>query len=116
MWLLLPKGHLHQSLLVSRRGRACWRDHLRAAALRRLRDKTGSRLIAGWEDQAPAISRHLRLSAKAMAGRAGGALKTGRFNKLGQPTPMSNFFLTMVDLHGVPVERHGESTGQLSLG
>ena len=51
-----------------------------------------------------------------MAGRAGGALKTGRFNKLAASAPMSNFFLAMADLHGVAAERHGDSTGKLSLG
>jgi hypothetical protein len=50
-----------------------------------------------------------------MAGRAGGAVQAGRFNKLSEATPMSNFFLTLADLHGVGVERHGDSTGKLSL-
>jgi hypothetical protein len=51
-----------------------------------------------------------------MAGRAGGAVTTGRFNKLAEATPMTNFFLSLADLHGVKVERHGDSTGKMSLG
>jgi hypothetical protein len=51
-----------------------------------------------------------------MAGRAGGAVTTGRFNQLAQATPMTNFFLSLADLHGVKVERHGDSTGKMSLG
>lgn len=51
-----------------------------------------------------------------LAGRAGGAVQSGLFKKLGQATPMSNFFLTLADLHGVAVERHGDSTGKLALG
>lgn len=50
-----------------------------------------------------------------MAGRAGGAIPTGRFHKLKESAPMSNFFLTLADLHGVQVERHGDSTGKLSM-
>ncbi|MEI6861226.1 MAG: DUF1552 domain-containing protein, partial [Verrucomicrobiota bacterium] len=50
-----------------------------------------------------------------MAGRAGGQVKTGRFNVLDQSTPMSNFFIGLAELHGVHIERHGDSTGKLSL-
>ena len=50
-----------------------------------------------------------------MAGRAGGVIPTGRFHKLKESAPMSNFFLTLADLHGVQVERHGDSTGKLSM-
>jgi hypothetical protein len=50
-----------------------------------------------------------------MAGHAGGAVKPGRFNVLSQSTPMSNFFVGLAEMHGVPIERHGDSTGKLSL-
>jgi hypothetical protein len=48
-----------------------------------------------------------------LAGRAGGALTTGRYVKF-RSQPMSNLFLTMLDtlgLDGVP--RHGDSTARL---
>jgi hypothetical protein len=51
-----------------------------------------------------------------MAGRAGGQVKTGRFNVLDQSTPMSNFFVGLADMHGVKIDRHGDSTGKLLLG
>ncbi len=51
-----------------------------------------------------------------IAGRAGGRVKPGRFHILDQSTPMSNFFVGLADLHGVQIERHGDSTGKLSLG
>ncbi len=50
-----------------------------------------------------------------MAGRAGGAVKSGRFNVLERSTPMSNFLISLADMHGVQVERLGDSTGKLSL-
>ena len=49
-----------------------------------------------------------------MAGRAGGRVETGRYHKI-DSTPMSNFFVSLADLHGVEVERHGDSTGKLAL-
>ena len=51
-----------------------------------------------------------------MAGRAGGLMKPGRFNVLEKSTPMSNFFLGLADMHGVQVERLGDSTGKLTMG
>ena len=49
-----------------------------------------------------------------LAGAAGGALKTGRYNKL-PSMPMSNLLLSMVDQLGVTgVERLGDSTGRAS--
>jgi hypothetical protein len=51
-----------------------------------------------------------------MAGRAGGQMKPGRFNVLDQSTPMSNFFVGLAEMHGVKIDRHGDSTGKLLLG
>ncbi len=50
-----------------------------------------------------------------LAGRAGGAVKTGRFNVLEQSVPMTNLYMMMMDLHGASAERLGDSTGRLSL-
>lgn len=48
-----------------------------------------------------------------LAGRAGGAVPTGRHIVYSQETPMANLFVTMLDLVGVPVDRFGDSTGPL---
>ena len=48
-----------------------------------------------------------------LAGRAGGRLAAGRHLKLAAETPMSNLYLTMLDLAGAPEERFGDSTGRL---
>lgn len=48
-----------------------------------------------------------------LAGRAGGRLVTGRHLKLAEATPMSNLFLTMLDLAGAAEDRFGDSTGRL---
>ncbi len=48
-----------------------------------------------------------------LAGRAGGRLAAGRHLRLATETPMSNLFLTMLDLAGAPEERFGDSTGRL---
>jgi hypothetical protein len=48
-----------------------------------------------------------------LAGRAGGRLATGRHLKLVAEQPMSNLFLTMLDLMGAKQERFGDSTGPL---
>lgn len=49
-----------------------------------------------------------------LAGKACGALHPGRYVQL-SPTPMSNLYLRMMELHGVSEERIGDSTGRLKL-
>lgn len=48
-----------------------------------------------------------------LAGRAGGRLDAGRLVELPEPRPMSDLFVTMLDVMGAPVERFGDSTGRL---
>ena len=48
-----------------------------------------------------------------LAGGAGGRLATGRHLRLPGERPMSDLFLTMLDLLGAPQERFGDSTGLL---
>ena len=50
-----------------------------------------------------------------VAGKAGGAWKTGRHIKLASETPMANLYLTMADLMGAKAEHLGDSTGRLKL-
>jgi len=50
-----------------------------------------------------------------LAGRAGGAVKSGRFFKLPSGQPMTNLYLSMLDLHGVKADRIGDSTTRLAL-
>jgi hypothetical protein len=50
-----------------------------------------------------------------LAGRAGGRIQTGRFLKASDQ-PMTNLYLSMLDLHGVKADRIGDSTGRLKLG
>jgi len=47
-----------------------------------------------------------------VAGGAGGAFRPGRHVKV-DPQPMSNLFVTMLDVLGAPVETFGDSTGRL---
>ena len=50
-----------------------------------------------------------------MAGGGGGAFSPGRYLKI-DPTPLPNLFLSMSDRMGIqPIEKHGDSTGRLSL-
>jgi hypothetical protein len=50
-----------------------------------------------------------------VAGSAGGRIKTGRYVKV-DALPLTNLFLTMSDAMGAPgIERHGDSTGRLSV-
>jgi hypothetical protein len=49
-----------------------------------------------------------------LAGRAGGAICTGRHIRYENETPMCNLFLSMLNIAGVSVERFGDSTGQLT--
>ena len=48
-----------------------------------------------------------------LAGRAGGRLETGRHLQLPGEQPMSNLFVTMLDLMGVEQSHFGDSTGPL---
>lgn len=48
-----------------------------------------------------------------LAGRAGGRLRPGRHLRLGGEQPMSNLFLTMLDLMGATQSSFGDSTGPL---
>ncbi|WCJ59653.1 DUF1552 domain-containing protein [Fontisphaera persica] len=48
-----------------------------------------------------------------LAGRAGGAFKTGRHLRYPRNTPMANLFLSMMAAGGTPIQRHGDSTGPL---
>lgn len=50
-----------------------------------------------------------------LAGRAGGRIRTGRFLQLPVNQPMTNLYLSMLDLNGVAAERFGDSTGRLKL-
>lgn len=51
-----------------------------------------------------------------LAGRAGGALPTGRYWELPGRVPMTNLYLSMLDLYGIDEPRVGDSTGKLSFG
>jgi hypothetical protein len=48
-----------------------------------------------------------------IAGRAGGRIKAGRRVVYRRETPMSNMFLSMMDIMGVRVEHFGDATGRL---
>jgi hypothetical protein len=48
-----------------------------------------------------------------LAGRAGGRLAAGQLLDLPEPRPMSDLFVTLLDVVGAPVERFGDSTGRL---
>lgn len=48
-----------------------------------------------------------------LAGRGGGAFKTGRHVRYPRNTPMANLFLSMMENAGAPIERHGDSSGLL---
>lgn len=48
-----------------------------------------------------------------LAGGGGGRLAPGRHVQLADERPMSNLFVTMLDLVGAPVDRFGDSTGPL---
>lgn len=49
-----------------------------------------------------------------LAGHAGGAISTGRFYQA-EKQPMSNLFVSMLELMGVSVNQFGDSNGKLSL-
>jgi len=48
-----------------------------------------------------------------LAGRGGGTINPGQYIQYAQGTPMSNLWLSLMDRMGVPIERHGDSTGRL---
>ena len=48
-----------------------------------------------------------------LAGDAGGRLAAGRHLKLPGEQPMTNLYLTMLELAGAPQESFGDSTGPL---
>lgn len=50
-----------------------------------------------------------------MAGRAGGAIETGRHLAFKNETPLNNLFLTMTDLLGADIPQIGDSTDRLKL-
>jgi hypothetical protein len=50
-----------------------------------------------------------------MAGKLGGAFKTGRHLRYPLNTPMTNLLLTVLDASGVPIDTLGDSTGRLPL-
>ena len=49
-----------------------------------------------------------------IAGRAGGAIKSGRRVVYRRETPMCNLFLTMMDIMGTRMEHFGDATGKLT--
>jgi hypothetical protein len=48
-----------------------------------------------------------------LAGHAGGVLTPGRHLNLGEKTPMTNLYVRMLNIMGVPTDRFGDSTGVL---
>jgi len=48
-----------------------------------------------------------------LAGRGCGTLTPGRYVKYAAETPMANFFVAMLDRMGVPVDKMGDSTGEI---
>jgi hypothetical protein len=48
-----------------------------------------------------------------LAGRGGGKIKSGRHIVYPKGTPMSNLYVSLLDHMGVPVEKFGDSNGQL---
>lgn len=49
-----------------------------------------------------------------LAGHGGGALTPGRHVNLGTNTPMTNLYVRLLDVAGIPVDRFGDSTGPLA--
>jgi hypothetical protein len=49
-----------------------------------------------------------------LAGKAGGAIRSGRHMVYPNHTPLNNLFLSMLDRMGVPIESLGNSTGKLA--
>jgi len=88
--------------------------------LKSVKDADGSTLLqnsqivwgSGLAD--PDRHRHTELPI-IVAGQAGGTIKTGVHTQLGQDTPMSNLFLSMLDRVGLKEDRFGDSTDRLSI-
>ena len=51
----------------------------------------------------------------AIAGSAGGRLKTGQLFNLPEEKPMANLLLTMLDTFGIEADSFGDSTGRLDM-
>ncbi|NDH95031.1 MAG: DUF1552 domain-containing protein, partial [Planctomycetia bacterium] len=51
----------------------------------------------------------------AIAGSAGGRLKTGQLFNLPDEKPMANLLLTMLDTFGIETDSFGDSTGRLDM-
>lgn len=59
-------------------------------------------------------NRHLHDNLPALlVGGAGGKLKSGRHISYPKPTPMTNLYMTMLDMAGVHEDKVGDSTGEL---
>ena len=50
-----------------------------------------------------------------LAGKGGGAFKTGRHLRFPKDTPLTNLYLAMLDRMGAHASSFGDSTGQLTL-
>jgi hypothetical protein len=50
-----------------------------------------------------------------LIGGGAGRIKGGRHIRYGKDTPLTNLFLTILDMTGVPLENFGDSTGKLEL-
>lgn len=50
-----------------------------------------------------------------VAGRGGGTLDPGRHVRVGDGTPMTNLYLSLLDRMGAPAEKIGDSTGKLEV-
>jgi hypothetical protein len=48
-----------------------------------------------------------------LAGRGGGAIRTGRHVRYEKDTPLCNLYRSVFEIAGVPVKRFGDSTGTL---
>ena len=48
-----------------------------------------------------------------MAGSGGGTIKTGRFVRYPEETPLNNLWLAMLERFGAPAQKLGDSTGVL---
>ena len=48
-----------------------------------------------------------------LAGRGGGRLATGQHLSYDKDTPLSNLYLSLLEVLGAPVERFADSTGRL---
>ena len=50
----------------------------------------------------------------AVFGQGGGKLKTGRHVRYAEDTPLTNLYLSLLDIFGAPVPKFSDSTGKLS--